>query len=96
MVGRVFAMDLEIVSAMRTPGSGGAFSQITLSKSNLSGPWGIWGQRRNRMSQSWMAGFVAATLAWPLVAKDAWLRFFFSWNIAIDSESNASAKGITC
>lgn len=31
--------------------------------------------------------FVAATLAWPLVAEDTWLPFCFSWNIAIDSES---------
>ena len=56
MVARASAMDLEIVSAMMTPGSGGpTFSQITLSKSNLLGPRGIWGQRRGRMPQSWMA-----------------------------------------
>ncbi len=41
-------------------------------------------------------GFVAATLTWPLVAKDAWLRFCFSWNRAIDCESTASANGIAC
>ena len=48
------------------------------------------------MSQFGMDGFVAAALTWPLVAKDAWLRFCFSSNIAIDCESAASANGIAC